>query len=229
MQHFVVTTARGKVVFTSETRTPDILLIGGFKRQLRHLLRWYGRLPGLGVITLPGMDVSPELDELSVAAWAEAWREALRVLPSPPVVIGESLGAMVAMCLPARAVVAVEPLLSVDQLWPQHQFIRVARARGLDIPVAHEALFEQSYDWVLDRIAAPTLVIAGDMPLLPERRTPVAPSLLSDADFARYAAHPLVEAHRIAGGHTLLDENPQGVLALATPFLARHAAAAQSS
>ena len=69
---------------------------------------------------------------------------------------------------------------------------------------------------------AATLVLAGSEPLLPERKTPYEPSLLTDEDFAAYARHPLVEAHRIAGGHTLLDHNPDGVMAASRDFMLRH-------
>jgi pimeloyl-ACP methyl ester carboxylesterase len=159
------------------------------------------------------------LDEVSLEAWIDAWREALGRLPGPHYLIAESLGAMVAMCLPARAVVAVDPLLSVDQIWPQR---RALVEMGDSNPPAYRALFDHPFDWVLERISAPTLVIAGDEPLLPERATARPPSLLTDADLERYAAHPQVEALRIPGGHALLDENPGEVLALATAFFRQH-------
>lgn len=185
-------------------------------------MSWRNRIPGLGLAALPGHGGAAELDDVSVAAWIEAWREAMNIL-GPRLLVGESLGAIVAMCLPAKAVVAVEPLLTVEHLWPQREVIRNARARGVEISAAHEALFNHSYEWVLDRISAPTLVIAGMTPLLPQRPLQsFAPSLLTDQDFDRYAQHPLVKAYRIPGGHTLLDENPDAVVTLASPFLAAH-------
>ncbi|MCW2905178.1 MAG: alpha/beta hydrolase [Phenylobacterium sp.] len=229
MTSYVIDTSRGRVVFLAETPRPATLIIHGFKRAPGNLAWWRDKVPNPGFVTLPGHGRAAELDEVSVEAWIDAWRQALSHFETPPTIVAESLGAIVAMCLPARAVVAVEPLLTVDHLWPQHRVIRNARARGIDIGPAYEALFNRPYDWVLNRITAPTLVIAGDLPLLPERQCPVAPSLLTDEDFARYADHPLVEAHRIRGGHTLMDENPDGVLALAGPFLARHATSDQSA
>lgn len=222
MSNYVVRTSRGPVYFHAEERSPRVMLIHGFKRSPRHVAAWRQRIPGLGLISLPGHGDAPELDEVSIETWVAAWREALSNLGGPKLLIGESLGAIVAMCLPARAVVAVEPLLGVEHIWPQHQVMRNARARGMEIGAAYEALFDSSYDWVLDRISAPTLVIAGQTPLLPPRPLDVAPSLLTDEDFDRYAAHPLVEARRIPGGHTLLDENPDGVMELVAPFLAAH-------
>jgi hypothetical protein len=120
-------------------------------------------------------------------------------------------------------VIAVEPVLSVENLWPLHRTIRNARARGANISPELETLFSRSFHWALDRISAPTLLLGGAVPLLPERDVFPEPSLLTDEDFARYAAHPLVEeAHRIAHGHTLLDHNPEGVMTAAAGFMARH-------
>jgi pimeloyl-ACP methyl ester carboxylesterase len=222
MQTYVFETSRGPVAMVADGPRPDTLLIHGFRRSPAHLREWARRIPGAGLVALPGHGGTPELAEVSVEAWIAAWREALPQIGADLTLIGESLGAMVAMSLPARITVAVEPLLSVDDIWPQHEVMRRAKARGVDIGPAYEALFDRSYDWVLDRISAPTLVIGGDMPLLPQRPLPTAPSLLTDDDFARYAGHPLVEAHRIPGGHTLLDENPGDVVRLLRSFFARH-------
>ena len=140
----------------------------------------------------------------------------------PPLIIAESLGAVLAMAIPYRALIAVEPPLSTHQLWPLHRTIRNARARGVEIDPALETLFDRPFNWALETIRAPTLVLAGLEPLLPERDVFPEPSLLTDEDFAAYAASPWVEAHRIAGGHTLLDRNPDGVMAAAATFMMRH-------
>ena len=57
---------------------------------------------------------------------------------------------------------------------------------------------------------------------MPPRLITPSPSVLSDEDFAAYARHPLVEAHRIPGGHTLLDHSRDEVMAAAADFMARH-------
>lgn len=222
MRNHVVTTAEGRVVFTAETATPRVLIIHGFKRRADQLLPWRDRIPDLGFVHLPGHSGAPAFAEVSVEAWIRGLREMMTAFPEPPLIIAESLGAIVAMSLPSRALIAVEPLLSTDQLWPLHRTIRNARARGIEIEPAMEALFEHPFTWTLDRIQAPTLVLAGMDPLLPERATPYEPSLLTDADFAAYARHPLVEAHRIPGGHTLLDHSRDGVMAAASAFMTRH-------
>jgi len=222
LQNYGVVTGEGRVVFTAETATPRVLMIHGFKRQANQLAAWRDRIPDLGFVHLPGHSGAPAFAEVSLEAWIRGLREMMAVFPAPPLLIAESLGAIVAMSLPARALIAVEPLLSTDQLWPLHRTIRNARARGMEIEPAMVALFDRPFTWTLERIGAPTLVLAGSEPLLPERDTPHEPSLLTDEDFAAYAHHPLVEAHRIAGGHTLLDHNPAGVMAASRDFMLRH-------
>lgn len=222
MRNYTVVTGEGSVVFTAESAAPRVLMIHGFKRRASQLAPWRERIPGLGFVHLPGHSGAPAFAEVSLEAWIRGLGEMVAILPQPPLLIAESLGAIVAMALPGRAVIAVEPPLSTHQLWPLHRTIRNARARGMEIEPAMEALFAQPFTWVLDRIRAPTLVLAGTEPLLPERMTAHEPSLLTDEDFAAYAAHPLVEAHRITGGHTLLDHSPQGVMAAAAAFMTRH-------
>ncbi len=222
MRNYVVNTAEGRVVFTAESPAPNVLLFHGFKREANQLLHLRRLIPDLAFVHLPGHSNAPRLREASLETWIRAFREMVAVLPRPPLILAESLGAIVAMSLPARAVIAVEPPLSVDQLWPVHRSIRDARAHGVDVEPELEALFETPFNWVLDRIGAPTLVLAGNRPLLPERDTDHAPSLLTDEDFAAYARHPLVEAHRIPGGHTLLGHNLRGVMAAARPFMLSH-------
>lgn len=222
LPNYVVETSEGRAVYTAETPAPRVLMIHGFKRRADQLLAWRARIPDLGFVHLPGHSGAPPFSEVSLEAWIRGLGELFRRFPQPPLVIAESLGAIVAMSLPARALIAVEPPLSVDQLWPLHRTIAAARARGIEIEPAMVSLFDKPFGWALERIAVPTLVLAGREPLLPERPGAREPSLLTDEDFAVYAAHPRVEAHRIAGGHTLLDHNPEGVMAAARPFMLRH-------
>ncbi|THD58903.1 alpha/beta fold hydrolase [Phenylobacterium sp.] len=222
MQNHFTATSEGRAVLSADGPHPRVLMIHGFKRQAAQLLPWRARIADLGFLHLPGHSGAPEFSEVSVEAWIRGFRELLATFPEPPLIVAESLGAIVAMSLPSRALIAVEPLLSTHQLWPLHRTIRNARARGVEIDPALEALFDKPFDWAPARISSPALVLAGLEPLLPERPVFPEPSLLTDEDFAVYAGHPLVEAHRIAGGHTLLDHNPEGVLSAGAAFMARH-------
>ncbi len=223
LKNNTVVTGEGELVFTATHPDPRVLMFHGFMRQANHILHWRDLIEDIGFVHLPGHTSSPVLAETSIEGWIRAFREMTTIFSQPPLIIAESLGAIVAMSIPARAVIAVDPPLSVENLWPVPRAIRRARARGTEVSAELEAMFDAPFHWVLDRITAPTLLLAGTEPLLPERRIARSPpSILTDDDFAAYAAHPMVEALRIDGGHDLLVSDPAGVLAAASPFMARH-------
>lgn len=215
-------TSQGRIGYIARTQTPRIIMIHGFLRRPGTLFPWLDLLPDVGFLQLPGHGDAAPFRETSPTAWLSGLGEILATLPQPPLIIAESLGAALAFGLPSRAVIAVEPPLSTHQLWPLRQTIAHHRAEGLSIDPAIEAFFDQSFDWALERISTPTLLLAGQEPLMPERAPTPQPSLLSDEDFAAYARHPLVEAHRIPGGHALLDTHRAEVMAAAADFMGRH-------
>lgn len=219
---YVVDTSVGRATWGADVPFPRVLLIHGFLRRADGLAHWRERIPGLGFLYLPGHSGKPDFAEASVEVWLRGLREALDRFPEPPLIIAESLGAVIAMGLPYRALVAVEPLLSTDQLWPLRLTFEAGRALGADVGLAREGLFAKPFTWTLEQISAPTLVIAGAEPLMPEREMAFAPSVLTDADFEAYARHPQVEAIRIPGGHNLLDREPDAVMAAARPFMVQH-------
>jgi hypothetical protein len=222
LQNYGVETSEGRAVFSAETPTPRVLAIHGFKREAQQLLPWSDRIPDLGFVHLPGHSGAPEFSDVSIAAWIRGLSEMMGIFPQPPLILAESLGAVVAMALPSRALIAIEPPLSTDQLWPLHRTIAAMRARGAEIDPGLVSLFDKPFHWALEGISAPTLVLAGKEPLMPPRDVWPEPSLLTDEDFAAFVGHPLVEAHRIEGGHALLSTHPDEVMAAAAPFMARH-------
>ena len=221
MQTFRYQSALGPIFYSAPTPQPKTLMVPGFMRKMADVRRWEQVFPDLGFLHLPGQDGAPLVQETSLQAWAVAFGELLSHFKSPPCLIGESLGAVLALCLPNRRVLALEPLLSVDGLWPLRREIFEAKRRGVEIKPELESLFNDPFDWVLTRISTPTLVLAGSDPLQPERDYRRPPSLLSEADLMRYAAHTLVDARRIPGGHTLLDTSPAEVAREALPFLSQ--------
>lgn len=222
MPLYIADTTEGRIGYVARRQPARTIMIHGFGRKPSTLFPWLDLIPDLGFLQLPGHGAAARFRETSLESWIRGLGQLLATLPEPPLIIAESLGAIIGLSLPARAVIAVEPPLSVDQLWPLHQSIARARARGVEIDPAVENLFEKPFHWVLDRISAPTLVLAGQEPLMPPRDIMREPSLLTDEDFAAYAAHPLVEAHRIPGGHTLLDHSREAVMAASADFMARH-------
>lgn len=222
LQSYRVETPLGPVFYKGETSAPKVLMIHGFMREPLGLYAWRERIPGVGFVHLPGCGGATDLTEVSLQAWIASLDAMMARFPTPPLLIGESLGAVIAMSVRSRAVIAIEPLLSIHKLWPIHATLRQFRTRGVVIPTGHDRLFDDPLHWVLERIRSPTMVIAGDEPLLPPRDMDEAPSLLSDEDFATYAAHPLVQAQRISGGHNLLDHHPDGVMTSTEAFMRDH-------
>jgi pimeloyl-ACP methyl ester carboxylesterase len=222
LKNYLVKTSVGDVVFTADSPDPRVLAFHGFKRRADHLIKWRERIPGLALAHLPGHSGSPLLSDVSLETWIKGFAEMTAIWPQPKPIIAESLGALIALSIPNKAVIAAEPPLSVDGLWPLHRTIRRARARGYEIGPEMERLFERPFRWVLPRIRTPTLVLAGDEPLMPPRPVSREPSILTDEDFRAYADHPMVEAHRIPGGHTLMDHGAEAIMATAAPFMARH-------
>src|SRR5581483_6191681 len=119
-----------------DTPYPRALLIHGFMRRADLLTHWREEIPGLGFLHLPGHSATREFAETSMPAWVQGFREALALFPEPPLILAESLGAVLAMALPSRALVAVEPLLGMDQLWPLRRNFAKGQARGIEIPAA---------------------------------------------------------------------------------------------
>ena len=130
MRDYIFDTTEGRAAFKAESPAPRVLMIHGFQRHPGPLLPWRDRIPDLGFVFLPGHGRAPDFREVSLAAWTRGLRQLLETLPQPPLLIAESLGAVIAMGLPYRALIAIEPLLSVDQLWPLHDQIRKLRGRG---------------------------------------------------------------------------------------------------
>ncbi|MDZ4055126.1 MAG: hypothetical protein U1E24_17935 [Phenylobacterium sp.] len=148
---------------------------------------------------LPGHGVS-DLSDATVDGWSKAFAVAAGTYfgDRPVILAGESLGALVCIGmgrfrLPAfRAVVAIEPPLTPS--WP-------VRRAALTEPMA--TMLRRPYDDILAACALPLTVVAGDVPLEPEREMSLSPSLVSEAE--RTAHKPIV----VSGGHQLLTENPE--------------------
>lgn len=95
----------------SRTSLGHVLLLHGFTGSARSLAALARGLEATGFETtamdLPGHGANPEL--LTPEGLVRQAKEACTRLPEPAFVVGHSLGARVAMLLPARAVVALSP------------------------------------------------------------------------------------------------------------------------
>ena len=212
MRNLVVETSRGTVVFRygGWSEKPIAVMFHGFLRSADDLAAWSERLPDHNLLfaVLPWHN-APDV-EGGLPGYVDAFAEAFRGFPSAAdLVVGESLGALIALGTPGRRVVAVDPFLTTAKLWPVHVMVRDRRKANPQAARSYEAIFDRKdHRFILDRIRSPTLVIGGDEPLMPPRFMPAPPSLLDEEDFAAFAAHPLVTALRISGGHALLHQAP---------------------
>ncbi len=161
------------------------------------------------VAHLPG-NHSPELSEISIDAYAKAFDEVVASLNRPMVVLGISVGGLVALGMkrPAGAV-AVEPPLNTGCLWPMLRGIRPYLEQ-------HGPFFwsifgfslsggvTRTYHHLLDQRTVPVAVVVGEEPLFPRRETRWYPSFVTDEDRRILADHPLVELHVAPGaGHDI--------------------------
>lgn len=207
MRHLVIDTRLGRTVFLGvrDARPLCVVFHAAF-RDAKDLLHLVDRLSEYSILfaKLPGHG-APFLDAVGVDPWVDAYSEAVSAL-NPQLVIGESVGALIALAMPAPRVVAIEPFFEPAKLWPLQQFLQRARAAGRELykPFC-DAMFTGTHWPVLGRITAKTLVIAGDEPLFPVREAARYPSFLLDSDLACFQ-----ETVRIPGGHALLDYNVLG-------------------
>ena len=175
---------------------------------------WRAHLPG---------NHCPPIEPVSVRTFAAAYTEALdaRAPGRAVAAVGLSTGALVMMDLRAaglKSMLLVEPPLRSAESWPLFEF----RTQG---PPGWETLIEpifgigptiarpMDYTALLDTLAVPALVIAGDIPLQPRRAMPVMPSLVDAESRGRLATHPRVRFEEFRGvGHNIPAQAPERFL-----------------
>jgi hypothetical protein len=169
-----------------------------------------------GLMRLPG-NGAPPLTETSIAAWSRALGELVESAFAGRIVVllGLSVGALVMLGVRSplvRRVIALEPPLVMDKLWPMIGDLRVKwRDEPHERPVV-EAVFGVTGDSSLDRryfglfdgARPPVDIVVGDIPLLPERALARFPSFVDMPERAWIAAQPGVSLHVAPGaGHAV--------------------------
>lgn len=225
MEMRVVETALGEVpIWTrGDPGGPLVVVINGAFPTAVDDLHWLD-VPGaqMAFLHLPGFH-SRRLTEISVATFTAGHAEALRkAFGRPFVAAGVSTGALVAMGLrDATRVLAVEPFFATGQLWPLFKVFSSHAEHGVWPEAAQrwaDAIFGRSmngrdYHGVLTGLRAPTEVLVGDLPLMPERPVDRMPSLCSDSDRHALAEHPLITVETTPGGHEIDRRAIQDALA----------------
>lgn len=190
---------------------PCLLAVGGAFPPKDYLHDLAGQFGGANVVVanLPGMGTpwSP----VGVPALTAGLQEVAAWLfgDLPLVVLGVSTGALLALGFTAPSLVrtvVLEPFLQTAHLWP---FVADSRSR-LERHHNHPAMVSflwtlfgigatelenRDYRYLAEGLSAPTDVIVGGMPLLPERPTPTWPSFATDEDRAAFRRNPLATLH----------------------------------
>jgi pimeloyl-ACP methyl ester carboxylesterase len=192
------------------------------------------------VMHLPG-NHAPTLREVGVRPYARALEAVIgqAFAARPVILVGVSIGALVALAVRAssvRRVVAVEPPLVMGKLWPMLDPLadKVAAAPGdADLAAFAEAVFgvgrtarrEITYFDLFDGLDVPVEVVVGDRPLMPRRAEPTYPSFVDEAERAWLARRPTVVLHVAPGaGHNVPFQAPlflKAILAEAVAALGR--------
>lgn len=192
-KRYVVPTPYGEVslIFGHRSAEAVTVFIHGAARTAHKLAAWLE--PGTALAELPGHDSGPFI-EGGVVTWAAALESAIGyVWPTARItLVGESLGGIIALHMRAHRVVALDPPME-----PTAAVEREIRT-GFVAPFLHP-LLTRPYWSVLDAIRMPAEVICGLGGILPAKA------------IVRLAGHPNVRFNLLAGGHVLLDDNPEGV------------------
>lgn len=145
---------------------------------------------------LPGHGEGPMIRG-GVLEAADSFRQAIaRRWPDVPVtVMGESLGALVALAMGADRTIALDPAME-----PTPEVDKVIESGRLH-PWAVESL-RRNYWGLLDSLRRPVDVVCA------------SGTILSAASVKRLERHPMVRLSRLEGWHLLLDERPDECRAL---------------
>jgi alpha-beta hydrolase superfamily lysophospholipase len=200
LRHTSVSTRLGQVWITAQDldRGSAVFLVHGAMQSADAISHMLDLVPNCVLGHLPGHGVN-FLSDNTLDGWSKAFAVAAATYFGDRKVIlaGESLGALVCLGMARfelplfQAVVAFEPPLSPT--WP-------IRRAALPEPMA--TILSNDYDDLISNCRIPVTVVAGSVPLNPEREISSTPSLIS-AD-ARKKLKPLI----VDGGHQLLRENP---------------------
>lgn len=214
-----------------------LTILGAFNIETRWPDYMAPRVPEAAVLAgqLPGNHCPPPLTH-SVGAYAAAYSHVLAGLQRPAVVLGCSVGALVAMAMRApnlRGLVLLEPPLRTGKLWPLVEDFRIRIAQNPDDPAVVDFIFnvfgisaqgheDRDYTGLLDRISIPTEVLFGEERLFPERPITRLPSLVDEPErtlFRRQARVKTWLAPEV--GHNLVDGCYLGVLKAVRQTLAK--------
>lgn len=193
MKMRVVETALGVVPISGHLSGsgPVVLGLSGAYAAPHSLSGLSAHLPEADVVLgrLPG-NHSPWLKTNDFASICAAYAEVARTLERPLILLGASVGALVALGLKAAnvaAVIALDPPLRTVKLWPLRALYQ-ARYTTAHAPereflwdvlgITDSRAVDRDYTPLMVSRGAPTKVFLGGVPLYPERSFDSLPSLV---------------------------------------------------
>lgn len=210
---------------------PVLLLIRGAFAGAEDWTVFISAFPQADVVLahLPGMH-SPFLRRSSIGDFAKAFDEVIaRAFQGRRVVVvGLSMGGLVALSLqaePVGGIIACDPPLSTDRLWPLIDMFRgnlADQATSPDLCKWITNLFgltltdvaNVDYRPLLDALRFKVDIIIGGVPLEPARPLDAQPGLMTQEDRAFVIAHPMVRSLVVPGGHNVPRAAPWQVVAV---------------
>lgn len=210
MRSYFVETRHGAVVLAAEPalmsrRSPITLLIHGAFRAPDNMVPISKRLGDVVFASLPGHRGAPELRDSTLGAWTEAFSEATATLSRPVVILGESLGGLVALGMKTEAPrVALDPFLRTGHQAELSQAVARARTAGR---------FRGAADILSDGADFSHLAPASDRSRILAGSWPG--SLMDAADEAAFG-----RVERVPGGHCLVEDNPDACICAVRDLLA---------
>jgi len=151
-------------------------------------------------------------DEISIKSFAIAFLDLIEsfYVGRRVVVVGLSVGGLVALALNSmavEAVIAVDPPLSTAKLWPLSDWATVARTQMT--PAQQEWLWrilgygltieDRDYHSILNALQRPARILVAGNALGQRRETTEMPGLLDAEDIAFLSTHPLLIVQHVPG------------------------------
>ena len=189
---------------------PLVLFINGaFAMERPRSFEMQDLLPEAAILSahLPG-NHCPSAGSHSLEAYAAGYSAALDQIGKPAVVIGASIGALVALSIAspmARGLVLVEPPLVTEKLWCLLPFLQ---QKLLETPadaelrafvwnmfgVSETTVEPRDYRPLVGTLTRPSRAMFGELPLMPKRDVTELPSLVDVPERELLAQHPLVNS-----------------------------------
>jgi len=244
-------TSRGALHFStlrdpSGSARPLVFMLHGALRQAEHLADWAPVLKDdfdVMLCDLPGHGLDPAEGEPTVNGYANRLYEVIKYFNRPSVILGESLGGLIALGLAQgkasnlRAVLAADPPLSTAKQWCVRLNLEMP---SQDISPYQHKLFEELlgmrggtivgerlYYSLIEKANRPTTIMAGTRPLFPARASlPIAanlPSFVDDCAFIDQIDNKFVSVKRIKGaGHLCITPSYPDAMQLVMSFCREH-------